>query len=74
MTITDTGRPFDPASAPPPDLGGSARERPVGGIGIHLIHASMDEVHYHAEPRGNRLVLVKKLQGRAHARPGGESN
>jgi anti-sigma regulatory factor (Ser/Thr protein kinase) len=69
VTIVDTGRPFDPADVPPPDLTGGALERPVGGLGVHLIHASMDEVHYRAEPAGNRLVLIKKLQGRSQQRP-----
>ncbi len=69
VTIVDTGRPFDPADAPHPDLGAGLLERPVGGLGVHLIHASMDEVHYRAEPAGNRLVLIKKLQGRSQQRP-----
>jgi serine/threonine-protein kinase RsbW len=72
VTILDAGRPFDPADAPRPELGPTLLERPAGGLGVHLIHASVDEVHYRAEATGNRLELVKKLQGRAHVRPGKE--
>ncbi len=71
VAITDTGRPFNPLEYPPPDLDKGA-DRPIGGLGIHLMRSSVDEVHYRPDPAGNRLELVKKLQGRPHARPGRE--
>lgn len=71
VAITDTGRPFNPLEYPPPDLD-KGDDRPIGGLGIHLMRSSVDEVHYRPDPAGNRLELVKKLQGRAHARPGRE--
>jgi serine/threonine-protein kinase RsbW len=63
VAITDTGRRFDPRSHPDPDLPGGP-ETPVGGLGVHLMRSSVDEVQYLVEPGGNRLVLIKKLQGR----------
>jgi anti-sigma regulatory factor (Ser/Thr protein kinase) len=72
VTIVDTGRSFDPADAAPPEPGTDLLERPLGGLGILLIRKAMDEVHYRAEPSGNRLVLIKKLQSRSPVRPGRE--
>ncbi|WP_420456394.1 ATP-binding protein [Rubrivirga sp.] len=59
VTLTDEARPFDPASAPLPPSG-PADERPVGGLGWHLIRETTDEVRHEAVPGGgNRLTLVK---------------
>ena len=35
--IVDRGPAFDPRTAPPPDLAAAADERPVGGLGLHLV-------------------------------------
>ena len=39
----------------------SAEERPIGGLGIHLVRQLMDEVHYERQGDKNILTLVKKL-------------
>src|SRR4030095_10731688 len=31
------GRPFDPLAAPPPEFSAQAGERPIGGLGVHLV-------------------------------------
>ena len=56
IEIEDDGRPFDPLSAPPPDLTLSIDKRPVGGLGIHLVRSVMDSVEY--QRRGDRNVLT----------------
>ncbi|CAA9300253.1 MAG: hypothetical protein AVDCRST_MAG40-307 [uncultured Gemmatimonadaceae bacterium] len=62
VTIEDGGAPFDPADAPPPPTDASAEERPLGGLGWHLIRQVMDEVHHaHDAERGNTLTLVKRI-------------
>ena len=62
VTIEDRGTPFDPADAPPPPLDAPADERPLGGLGWHLIRQVMDEVHHAHDARaGNRLTLVKYI-------------
>jgi anti-sigma regulatory factor (Ser/Thr protein kinase) len=62
VTIEDRGLPFDPADAPAPPADASAEDRPLGGLGWHLIRQVMDEVHHaHAAPRGNTLTLVKHI-------------
>ena len=38
LTIADDGKPFDPtADAPPPVLGGPVEDRPIGGLGLHIL-------------------------------------
>jgi len=62
LTLTDRGAPFDPGAVPPADLRSDWDERPVGGVGWHLIGELMDAVRYAPEtPQGNRLTLVKRM-------------
>jgi len=72
LTLLDAGRSFDPADVPRPELGPALLERPVGGLGLHFIRTTMDEVLYRAEPNGNRLILTRKLQRRPPLQPGKE--
>ena len=38
LTIEDDGKPFDPlADAPPPVLDGPVEDRPIGGLGLHIL-------------------------------------
>lgn len=37
LTLRDDGKPFDPVTAPPPDLEQPVDERPIGGLGLHLV-------------------------------------
>ena len=38
VRLCDWGRPYNPfAEAPPPDLTASLAERPIGGLGLHLV-------------------------------------
>jgi serine/threonine-protein kinase RsbW len=61
VEIEDEARPFDPLTAPPPDLTSRLAERRVGGLGIHFIKQLMDEVSYVRTDRGNLLKLTKNL-------------
>lgn len=62
VTVTDEAPPFDPAQAPPPDLEGAWEDRPIGGLGWHLVGQVVDEVRHEVTAQGgNRLTLVKKL-------------
>lgn len=61
VVICDRGAHFDPASVPAADLTSGLEERPIGGLGWHLIRESVDEIDYEREPSGgNRLTLVKR--------------
>lgn len=62
MEIVDDGPPFDPLrDAPLPDPEAPLDERPVGGLGIHLVREMMDEVRYRYEDGKNRLTLVTAI-------------
>ncbi|MBM4122674.1 MAG: DUF3365 domain-containing protein [Nitrospira sp.] len=57
--IEDDGRPFNPLEAPKPDLSQPLDERPIGGLGIHLLTTMMDGVEYRRQEGKNRLILTK---------------
>ncbi|MBR5064324.1 MAG: SpoIIE family protein phosphatase, partial [Bacteroidales bacterium] len=61
FVIMDSGTPFDPTARPDADITLSVEERPIGGLGIHLVRQIMDEVHYDWVDGKNRLTLIKKL-------------
>jgi serine/threonine-protein kinase RsbW len=68
ILVEDDGKPFNPLLAPPPPLHLSIEERPVGGLGIHLIRTLMDEVEYRRVDGANVLTLRKRV-----GRPGPET-
>jgi serine/threonine-protein kinase RsbW len=60
VLITDQGAPFEPPEVSEPP---GTREDPAeGGYGLFLIRALVDEMFYEIRPRGNTLVLRKRLQ------------
>ena len=61
IEISDDGQPFNPLKdAPKPDLEAALEDRPIGGLGIHLVLTMMDEMHYRRENERNHLTLVKR--------------
>ena len=59
--ITDSGIAFDPTKKEEADTTLSAEERPIGGLGIHLVRQIMDSVNYERIDGKNILTLIKKL-------------
>jgi serine/threonine-protein kinase RsbW len=59
ITITDTGKPFDPTKREDPDIHLSADARPIGGLGIFLIRKIMNEVSYERKGKENILRMTK---------------
>ena len=53
LTVLDTGPPFNPLTAPPPDLSDDIDQRRMGGMGLHLVRSYCDRMHYVRE-RVNR--------------------
>lgn len=73
VEVVDDGRPFDPTQLAPPDLTGSLRDRPVGGLGMHFVRKLMSEVTYVRAGHQNRLLLKKCLARRSEADEHGSS-
>jgi anti-sigma regulatory factor (Ser/Thr protein kinase) len=59
--VEDGGRPFNPLVAAAPDTSKPLEERPLGGLGIHLVRKFMDEVQYSRQQGRNLLVMKKRL-------------
>jgi anti-sigma regulatory factor (Ser/Thr protein kinase) len=58
VRLEDSARPFDPTRAPDPaDLDAPLSERRIGGLGIHLVRASLDEFSYERTAGRNRVTL-----------------
>ncbi|MBQ4174233.1 MAG: ATP-binding protein, partial [Prevotella sp.] len=61
FVISDWGKPFDPTSMEEVDTTLSVEERPIGGLGIHLVRQIMDSINYERIDGKNVLTLRKKL-------------
>jgi serine/threonine-protein kinase RsbW len=58
VILEDSGRPFDPLSAPDPDLESDVDNRPIGGMGILLVKKFMDDVSYRRQGSKNVLAMT----------------
>ncbi len=63
LQFADNGRPFDPLSAPPPALEIPVEQRPIGGLGIHLVRELTDEQRY-ARAEGRNVLVLTRAVGR----------
>ena len=57
----DSGSPCNPLEKSDPDITLSAEEREIGGLGIHMIKNTIDDVTYEYVNGQNRLTIVKNL-------------
>ncbi|MFN7948973.1 MAG: ATP-binding protein [Blastocatellia bacterium] len=63
IEIIDTGKGFDPALIPQPELEKLVAERKSGGLGMRLIRTLMDEVQYEIVPgQKNELRMTKRIR------------
>ena len=60
LEFRDEGRPFDPLAQPPPALEAPLEERTVGGLGLTLVRAMVEDARYVREGGTNVLRLAKK--------------
>ena len=66
IQIVDDGPRFDPLQdAPLPDPEAPLEDRPVGGLGVHLVRTMMDEITYRYEDGRNRLLMRARTTGNA---------
>lgn len=59
VRITDDGDAFDPFGVATPDLARAIEDRPIGGLGIHLVRSYMDGYHYRRIGTHNEVTLTK---------------
>lgn len=62
LEIRDDGEPFDPRTAPAPDLEAPLEDRPIGGLGLHLVRESFPDLRYEREGGQNVLTLPRSLR------------
>ena len=61
MEVIDDGHAFNPLEAPTPDLSLAMENRPLGGLGIHLLRKLADGITYERRNGTNRVVLTKRM-------------
>ena len=62
LTVKDNGAPFDPTADTNPDLASALEDRPVGGLGLHLVKSFANRIHYEYVDGQNCLTLEHDLQ------------
>jgi anti-sigma regulatory factor (Ser/Thr protein kinase) len=61
VAVYDDGPGFEPQAIPPPDIRCPLEERQIGGLGLFLVHKTMDRVEYQREAGTNCMVLAKTI-------------
>ena len=64
FTIIDSGKPFDPTVQATADTSLSAKDRKIGGLGIHIMRQNMDSINYERVDNLNVLTLRKNLKNK----------
>jgi anti-sigma regulatory factor (Ser/Thr protein kinase) len=59
IEIEDDGKAFNPLGTPDPNLSLPVEEKPIGGLGIYLLRAVMDQVEYRRDGKRNILRMTK---------------
>jgi serine/threonine-protein kinase RsbW len=61
IVLRDQAPSFDPTRAPVPDITRPLRQRPLGGMGVHVTRQMMDDMRHRVPPAGgNELILIKR--------------
>ncbi|QSX74598.1 ATP-binding protein [Lysobacter arenosi] len=62
VEFRDNGKPFDPLDHDPPELDADILDRPVGGLGVHLVRELARSVRYVREEPYNVLHVVLRTR------------
>ena len=62
IVVEDDGHPFNPLEQVEPDTNLPVEERPLGGLGLHLLRKLSDRIDYAWKNGRNRVTLHKKTQ------------
>ena len=61
VEVEDDGNPFNPLEWLAPDIAKPIEERPMGGLGIHMMRKSLDGMEYRRADGKNILVMIKRV-------------
>jgi anti-sigma regulatory factor (Ser/Thr protein kinase) len=61
VRVEDDARAYNPLEREDPDLDASLEERPIGGLGVHLVKQLMDDVRYERVGARNVLSMRKHM-------------
>jgi len=61
MEFRDDGRPYNPLEREGPDLDAPMSERPIGGLGVHIVKTLSRRVAYARQGDQNVLTVEKKV-------------
>jgi len=61
VEVEDDARPFNPLERAPVDTAVPLDQKPLGGLGIHMIRQSMDELAYRRDGGTNILTMRKRI-------------
>ena len=61
VEVEDDGGPFNPLEVSAPDITRPLEDRPIGGLGIHLVRQIMDSMEYRRHDGRNLLTMKKKV-------------
>ena len=61
VEVSDNGKAFNPLDQAEPDVNLPLQDRPIGGLGIHLMRKFIDELAYKREAGRNVLTMRKRL-------------
>lgn len=64
VDLEDDARPFDPSQPVTVDTSAALQEREIGGLGLHLVQRTMDQLTYRRAAGRNHLRLRKQLAPR----------
>ncbi len=64
VSIADDGVPFNPLAETAPDTTLSIEDRPIGGLGIHIVVNMVDDISYQRTADKNVLTLTKSFQSK----------
>ena len=63
IEVVDDGRPFNPLQdAEMPDVEALLGDRPIGGLGVHLVKTLMDDLSYERAAGKNHLIMVTRRE------------
>jgi anti-sigma regulatory factor (Ser/Thr protein kinase) len=69
LEVVDEAAPFDPLQQATPDLTLAPGDRPIGGLGIHMVRSLADEIYYRREAGRNVMTACFALTSTAPFQP-----